>query len=64
MVFFGTEQGELQPDDGRCLNRLLHRPGVKMTADVLTKSLEPPQHWKLLEDIGMVAVPLSRQKLR
>ena len=35
-------------------DRLLHRPGVKMTADVLTKLPEPPQHWTLLEDTRYV----------
>ncbi len=35
-----------------------------MTADILTKLLEPDRHWQLLEALGVIAVPPEREQSR
>ncbi len=56
-IFFGSEdRAELDPTDVETLNRLSHLPGDEMTADVLTKLLDPETHWKHLLAMGMVPV--------
>jgi hypothetical protein len=60
--YFGAEeQEELDVHCVDCINRLVHLAGEEMTADVLTKLLEPPKHWKMVEGMGMVAVPAERE---
>jgi hypothetical protein len=63
-VFFGDgDNEELDPTDARCLNRLVHRPGSKMTADILTKLLEAPLHWRHMEAMGYILVPPEAEKI-
>ena len=48
---------ELEPSDEKTLNRLLHSSGDAMTADILTKLLEPAPHWRHMDALGYVVVP-------
>ena len=59
----GGDQEELAADDTGCLNRLIWRPGARMTADILTKLLEPPLHWRHMESLGYIPVPPEAEEL-
>ena len=54
---------EMEPDDARTLNRLYHLSGDLMSADILTKLLEPAPHWRHMDALGYVVVPFRCPRL-
>jgi hypothetical protein len=58
-LFFG-EAEDLEPEDCRTIHRLFHQAGSENDADVLTKALPVEKHYKCIEGLGMVPIPVSR----
>ena len=57
--YFYGDNVERRGNDQYSINRLLHRAGDKMDADLLTKGFDFQRHWLLCRMIGMAEVPMD-----
>ena len=61
-AFFGEEDALLDPADERTITRLQHLAGERNSEDILTKLLDGPRHWMLMDMLQFIPVPPEAER--